>query len=43
MYLMTSGLLGRLMFGLAGRFNSAWYPGTPERAAEVLAQLTTGH
>jgi NAD(P)-dependent dehydrogenase (short-subunit alcohol dehydrogenase family) len=34
--------LVRAIFGLLGRFNRAIYPGTPERAGEVLAQLTLG-
>ncbi|GHO47191.1 SDR family NAD(P)-dependent oxidoreductase [Ktedonospora formicarum] len=34
--------LAHAIFGLLGRFNNAWSPGTPERAGEVLAQLTLG-
>lgn len=34
--------LVRAILGLVSKFNSAFYPGTPERAGEALAQLTLG-
>jgi NAD(P)-dependent dehydrogenase (short-subunit alcohol dehydrogenase family) len=36
------GPLPRAIIGLLSRVNSAFYPGTPERAGEVLADLTLG-
>ena len=32
----------RALFGLASRFDDVFYPGTPERAGEALAQLALG-
>ncbi|KZN23718.1 dehydrogenase [Haladaptatus sp. R4] len=40
--LMTSGFLGRMVFGFLSRFNENLYPETSERAGVALAQLALG-